>query len=53
MSGDTDVEVFEKSKVTKGYVEREQKKRQASGAVKVELKEDEKSWVLITVWPSF
>lgn len=50
---DTDVEVFEKARVTKSYVEREQKQRIANGALKVELKEDEKTWVLITVWPAF
>ncbi|GAA0538455.1 hypothetical protein FHS83_003579 [Rhizomicrobium palustre] len=53
MAGDSEVEVFEKARVTKGYVEREQKQRLANGAVKAELKEDEKTWVLITTWPSY
>jgi hypothetical protein len=48
-----DIEYFPKERVTKSYVEREKNQRQSQGAVKAEITEDAKNWILTTLWPSF
>lgn len=53
MSAAQEVEHFPKARVTKSYVEREQKQRLASGAVLCEVTETDKEWIMMTVWPSF
>ncbi|MDR3528171.1 MAG: hypothetical protein P4L57_12930 [Rhizomicrobium sp.] len=53
MGASQDIEEFLKTRVTKGYVEREQKQRLASGALQCEIKETETEWVLTTLWPAF
>lgn len=51
MSAIKDVETFPKASVTKAFVEREKAKRLSVGAIACEITEDDKTWVLTTVWP--
>ena len=53
MGASQEVERFPKNRVTKSYVEREQKQRLAAGAILCNVEETDKDWVMTTVWPSF
>ncbi len=53
MSDPQDVEHFLKARVTKSYVEREQKQRLEAGATACEVIETDKEWIMTTQWPSF
>lgn len=51
LSAIKDVEIFPKASVTKAFIEREKAKRMSAGAIICEITENDKQWVLTTVWP--